>query len=85
MCLGQEKNDWFYSHEKSLTCLAIQRMIKSATIARSKPLSVNARSDFYLLLTSDDVVIQDFSCGFHYFTLLSIVGYTLPFAWVGNS
>ncbi|KAJ0699691.1 putative protein EXORDIUM [Helianthus annuus] len=24
-------------------------------------------------------------CGFHYFTFRSIVGYTLPFAWVGNS
>nr|GMC51827.1 protein EXORDIUM-like 3 [Ipomoea batatas]GME05313.1 protein EXORDIUM-like 3 [Ipomoea batatas] len=24
-------------------------------------------------------------CGFHYFTFPSIVGYTLPYAWVGNS
>ncbi|MDF5361750.1 hypothetical protein P3687_25870, partial [Vibrio parahaemolyticus] len=24
-------------------------------------------------------------CGFHYFTFPSLVGYTLPYAWVGNS
>ena len=85
--LGQEKNDRFYSHRKSLTRLAIQRMIKSAITARSKLLSMNARSGLYLLLTSDDVVVQDFYgqvCGFHYFTLKSVVGYTLPFVWVGN-
>ena len=86
--LGQEKNDRFYSQGKSLTHLAIQRVIKSAVTARLKPLPVNARSGLYLLLTSDDVVVQDFCgqvCGFHYFTLPSVMGYTLPFAWVGNS
>ena len=34
------------------------------------------------------MVIQDFCgqvCGFHYFTLPLIVGYTLPYAWVVNS
>ena len=80
--LGQEKNDRFNSHEKSLTRLAIQRVIKSPVTAKSKPLPVNARSGLYLLLTFDDVVVQDFGgqvCGFHYFTLLSVVGYTLPF------
>ncbi|KAL6123355.1 hypothetical protein ACLB2K_075877 [Fragaria x ananassa] len=37
---------------------------------------------------SNDVTVQDFCgqvCGFHYFTFPSIVGYTLPYAWVGNS
>ena len=24
-------------------------------------------------------------CGFHYFTFPSLVGYTLPYAWIGNS
>ena len=86
--IGQEKNDQFYSHGKSLTHLAIQRVIKSTVTARSKPLPVNARSGLYLLLTSNDVAVQDFYgqvCGFHYFTLPLVVGYTLPFAWVGNS
>ena len=49
---------------------------------------MNARSGLYLLLTFDDVVVQDFCgqvCGFHYFTLSSVVGYMLPFAWMGNS
>ena len=36
--LGQEKNDRFYSHGKSQTRLAIQRVIKSAVTARSKSL-----------------------------------------------
>ena len=58
--LGQEKNDRFYSHGKSLTRLAIQCVIKSAVTARLKSLPVNARSSLYLLLTSDDVVVQDF-------------------------
>ena len=65
---GQEKNDRFYSHGKSLTRLAIQRVIKSAVTAKSKLLPVNARSGLYLLLTFDDVVVQDFCgqvCGFH--------------------
>lgn len=33
-------------------------------------------------------MVQDYCqnvCGFHYFTFPSIVGYTLPYAWVGNS
>ncbi|KAK7854881.1 protein exordium-like 3 [Quercus suber] len=60
--LGQEKNDRFYSHGKSLTRLSIQSVIKSAVTARTKPLPVNAKSGLYLLLTSDDVVVQDF-CG----------------------
>lgn len=41
-----------------------------------------------MVLTSEDVVQQDFcsaACGFHYFTYSSIVGYTLPYAWIGNS
>uniref|UniRef100_A0A2C9UIL5 Protein EXORDIUM-like 3 n=2 Tax=Manihot esculenta TaxID=3983 RepID=A0A2C9UIL5_MANES len=86
--LGEEKNDRFYSHGKSLTRLSIQSVIKSAVTARSKPLPINPKSGLYLLLTSDDVYVQDFCgqvCGFHYFTFPAIVGYTLPYAWVGNS
>ncbi|KAL9373081.1 hypothetical protein Peur_035325 [Populus x canadensis] len=86
--LGQEKNDRFYSHGKSLTRLSIQSVIKSAVTAKSKPLPTNPKNGLYLLLTSDDVYVQDFCgqvCGFHYFTFPSIVGYTLPYAWVGNS
>ncbi|KAI9099580.1 hypothetical protein K1719_024585 [Acacia pycnantha] len=86
--LGQEKNDRFYSHGKSLTRLSVQSVIKSAITARTKPLPINPRSGLYLLLTSEDVYVQDFCtsvCGFHYFTFPSLVGYTLPYAWVGNS
>ncbi|KAJ8448639.1 hypothetical protein Cgig2_010526 [Carnegiea gigantea] len=86
--LGAEKNDRFYSHGKSLTRLSIQSVIKSAVTASTKPLPINPRSGIYLLLTSPDVYVQDFCrevCGFHYFTFPSIVGYTLPYAWVGNS
>lgn len=86
--LGSEKNDRFYSHGKTLTRLSIQSVIKSAVNATTKPLPVSPRSGIYLLLTSPDVYVQDFCgqvCGFHYFTFPSIVGYTLPYAWVGNS
>lgn len=86
--LGEEKNDRLYSHGKSLTRLSIQSVIKSAITAKTKPLPINPRSGLYLLLTADDVYVQDFCtsvCGFHYFTFPSLVGYTLPYAWVGNS
>ncbi|KAL1151685.1 hypothetical protein V6Z11_A09G058800 [Gossypium hirsutum] len=86
--LGEEKNDRFYSHGKKLTRLSIQSVIKSAVTASTKPLPINPSSGLFLLLTSDDVYVQDFCgqvCGFHYFTFPSIVGYTLPYAWVGNS
>ncbi|XP_047325010.1 protein EXORDIUM-like 3 [Impatiens glandulifera] len=86
--LGEEKNDRFYSHGKTLTRLSIQSVIKSAVTASTRPLPVNPKSGVYLLLTADDVYVQDFCqsvCGFHYFTFPSIVGFTLPYAWVGNS
>ncbi|KAK6145594.1 hypothetical protein DH2020_022414 [Rehmannia glutinosa] len=86
--VGEQKNDRFYSHGKSLTRLSVQSVIKSAVTASTRPLPINPKSGVYLLLTSDDVYVQDFCnniCGFHYFTFPSIVGYTLPYAWVGNS
>ncbi|KAG6384210.1 hypothetical protein SASPL_155991 [Salvia splendens] len=58
--VGEQKNDRFYSHGKSLTRLSVQSVIKSADFCNNV-------------------------CGFHYFTFPSIVGYTLPYAWVGNS
>ncbi|XP_047323619.1 protein EXORDIUM-like 3 [Impatiens glandulifera] len=86
--LGKEKNDRFYSYGKSLTRLSIQSVIKSAVTAKTQPLPINPKNGVYLLLTSDDVFVQDFckgACGFHYFTFPSIVGFTLPYAWIGNS
>ncbi|CAI9774985.1 unnamed protein product [Fraxinus pennsylvanica] len=86
--IGAEKNDRFYSHGKSLTRLSVQSVIKSAVTATTRPLPINPKSGVYLLLTSDNVYVQDFCnnvCGFHYFTFPAIVGYTLPYAWVGNS
>ncbi|CAI9771845.1 unnamed protein product [Fraxinus pennsylvanica] len=86
--IGAEKNDRFLSHGKSLTRLSVQSVIKSAVTSSTRPLPINPKSGVYLLLTSEDVYVQDFCnnvCGFHYFTFPSIVGYTLPYAWVGNS
>ncbi|EPS64796.1 hypothetical protein M569_09985, partial [Genlisea aurea] len=86
--LGQEKNDRFYSQGKSLTRLSAQSIIKSAVNATTRPLPINPRGGVYLVLTAADVYMENFCnnvCGFHYFTFPSIVGYTLPFAWVGNS
>ncbi|KAJ9539719.1 hypothetical protein OSB04_026225 [Centaurea solstitialis] len=86
--LGEEKNDRFLSHGKTLTRLSIQSVIKSAITAKTKPLPVQSKGGLYLLLTGEDVYVQDFCqnvCGFHYFTFPAIVGFTLPYAWVGNS
>ncbi|GAA0171130.1 hypothetical protein LIER_41087 [Lithospermum erythrorhizon] len=86
--LGVEKNDRFYSESKKLTRLTVQKVIKNAVNSRSKPLPVNPKTGVYLLLTSDDVYVQDFcqgACGFHYFTFPSIVGYTLPYAWIAQT
>ncbi|GKE85087.1 EXORDIUM-like protein 3 [Tanacetum coccineum] len=76
------------SYGKTLTRLSVQSVIKSAIAAKTNPLPITSNSGIYLLLTSEDVYVQDFCqnvCGFHYFTFPSIVGYTLPYAWIGNS
>ncbi|KAH9320091.1 hypothetical protein KI387_021860 [Taxus chinensis] len=55
--------------------------------AGSNPLHVDHKNGVYLLLTSEDVGMQNFYravCGFHYFTFPSIIGSTLPYAWVGK-
>ncbi|EPS63989.1 hypothetical protein M569_10793, partial [Genlisea aurea] len=86
--IGAEKNDRFYSHGKSLTRLGVQSVIKSAISASTRPLPIDPSGGVYLVLTSGDVTVDNFCnnvCGFHYFTFPSIVGYTLPYAWVGNS
>lgn len=62
-------------------------VVRDAVTARTRPLPVDS-SGVYLVLTSPEVVVENFCgqvCGFHYFTFPSVVGYTLPYAWVGNS
>ncbi|KAL6497946.1 Protein EXORDIUM-like 5 [Orobanche hederae] len=81
-----EYSDTHYSHGKNLTRLSIQQVI--ATAVRSKPFHVDHKNGIYLVLTATDVTVQEFCravCGFHYFTFPSMVGYTLPYAWVGDS
>lgn len=81
-----EYSDLRHSHGTQLTRLSIQQVI--ATAVKSAPFPVDHRNGAFLVLTSQDVVVQDFCravCGFHYFTFPSMVGYTLPYAWVGNS
>ncbi|KAF5727111.1 protein EXORDIUM-like 5 [Tripterygium wilfordii] len=84
--IAGEYSDTAYSHGNQLTRLSIQQVI--ATAVKSAPLPVDHRNGIYLILTSHDVTVQDFCravCGFHYFTFPSMVGYTLPYAWIGNS
>ncbi|KAJ1701880.1 hypothetical protein LUZ63_001659 [Rhynchospora breviuscula] len=86
--LGEEKNDRGCSRGTSLTRLSVQSVIKDAITASTKPLPINTRGGLYLVLTSPEVAMENFCgqvCGFHYFTYPSIVGYTLPYAWIGNS
>ncbi|XP_057965974.1 protein EXORDIUM-like 5 [Malania oleifera] len=84
--IAGEYSDRRYSHGTQLTRLSIQQVIASAV--RSAGFPVEHRNGIYLVLTSDNVAVQDFCravCGFHYFTFPAMVGYTLPYAWVGNS
>ncbi|KAI4375464.1 hypothetical protein MLD38_013331 [Melastoma candidum] len=84
--IASEHHDANYSHGASLTRLSMQSVIASTVSAAPAP--VDHRNGVYLVLTSSDVAVQDFCravCGFHYFTFPSVVGYTLPYAWVGNS
>ncbi|XP_020256029.1 protein EXORDIUM-like 3 [Asparagus officinalis] len=85
--MGEEKNDRGYSYGRRLTRMRVQDIIRDAVTARTRPLPVNPRGGMYLVLTAEDVHMEDFCevCGFHYFTFPSIVGYTMPYAWVGNS
>lgn len=87
VALGQEKCDARMSRGASLTRMDIQTVVKDAVTARTRPLPVDA-GGVYLVLTSPEVRVENFCgqvCGFHYFTFPSVVGYTLPYAWVGNS
>ncbi|XP_059434693.1 protein EXORDIUM-like 5 [Corylus avellana] len=84
--IAGEYSDLKHSHGTQLTRLDIQQVI--ATAVKSAPFPVDHRNGIYLVLTSQDVVVQDFCravCGFHYFTFPSMVGYTIPYAWIGNS
>ncbi|EXC60108.1 hypothetical protein L484_000690 [Morus notabilis] len=84
--VAREYADLKYSHGSHLTRLSVQQVIANAV--KSGPFPVDHKHGIYLILTSQDVTVQDFCravCGFHYFTFPSLVGYTLPYAWVGNS
>ncbi|OVA03287.1 Phosphate-induced protein 1 [Macleaya cordata] len=84
--IAGEYQDLKYSQGTHLTRLTVQQVIGNAV--KSAPFPVDHKNGIYLILTSNDVTMQDFCravCGFHYFTFPSMVGYTLPYAWVGNS
>ncbi|GFQ04834.1 protein exordium-like 3 [Phtheirospermum japonicum] len=88
--LSNEFNDPTYSQGKSLTRLSMQHVIKNAVTPPNRgALPLDYTNGLYLVLTSRDVMVQDFCggsvCGFHYFTFPSIVGATVPYAWVGDS
>ncbi|KAI6674185.1 hypothetical protein NL676_002091 [Syzygium grande] len=78
-----------FSHGGYLSRLDIQSVIKhSVTASDPHTLPLNPHSGLYLVLTSSDVQVQDFCravCGFHYFTFPTIVGVTVPYAWIGYS
>ncbi|TVU12805.1 hypothetical protein EJB05_46465, partial [Eragrostis curvula] len=85
--LGAEKSDARMSRGARLSRMDIQRVVRDAVTARTRPLPVDSSGGVYLVLTAPDVGVEDFCstvCGFHYFTFPSVVGYTLPYAWVGT-
>lgn len=86
--LSGEFYDIRYSHGRYLSRLAIQSVIKNAVTSQPRPLPLNPYNGLYLVLSSADVQVQDFCravCGFHYFTFPTIVGVTVPYAWLGYS
>lgn len=91
--IAGERWDGACSMGKRLTRLSIQTLIKNALVPNKLPgvsgtLPVDSGGGLYLVLTGEEVYMQDFcssACGFHYFTFPSMVGHTLPYAWVGDS
>ncbi|KAM0888864.1 hypothetical protein ACQ4PT_028079 [Festuca glaucescens] len=83
-----EHSDAGYSHGASLRRIDMQSIIRTAVVAYPDPLQLDPYNGVYLLLSSPDVQVEEFCramCGFHYFTFASVVGVTVPYAWIGNS
>lgn len=87
-----EHDDAACSAGTTLTRIQVNNIIKSAL--QGSPdgggtLPVDSTGGgVYFVFTAPSVQMQDFCravCGFHYFTFASVVGYTLPYAWVGNA
>lgn len=86
--LSGEFYDSRYSHGRYLSRLGMQSVIKNAVTSHPGGLPLNPYNGVYLVLSSSDVQVQEFCravCGFHYFTFPTIVGVTVPYAWVGYS
>lgn len=86
--IAGERWDSGHSVGLTLTRLSIQTLIKNSLIVNSGSLPVDSRHGLYIVLSGEEVKMQDFcssACGFHYFTFPSIVGHTLPYGWVGDS
>ncbi|XP_010926883.2 protein EXORDIUM-like 5 [Elaeis guineensis] len=86
LSIAAEASDPAASRGYSLSRLSVQHLIADALAASSLP--VDHRCGVYLVLTAPEIAMQDFCravCGFHYFTFPSLVGHTLPYAWVGHS
>lgn len=58
--MGEEKNDRRYSYGRRLTRMRVQDIIRDAVTARTRPLPVNPRGGMYLVLTAEDVHMEDF-------------------------
>ncbi|GLJ53546.1 hypothetical protein SUGI_1142370 [Cryptomeria japonica] len=87
--LGKQKVDGAYSLGKSLKRSDIAVLVKSSIQSRSLPppqkKKSNGEVELYLVLTSEDVMVENFcssSCGFHG---SSKAGIEYAYAWVGNS
>ncbi|KAJ3705413.1 hypothetical protein LUZ61_009118 [Rhynchospora tenuis] len=88
LVLASEYFDTSYSQGNSLTRTTVQSVIKAAITSFPNALPLDTQQGVYLILTSPDVQMEEFCrgvCGFHYFTSPSIVGATVPYAWIGHS
>ncbi|KAK8581063.1 hypothetical protein V6N13_144108 [Hibiscus sabdariffa] len=86
--LSGEFFDTKLSHGPRLNRMSMQAIIKNAITSQPKPLPLDPRNGYYLVLTSADVIVDEFCravCAYHYFTFPATVGVIVPYAWVGYS
>lgn len=88
LVIAAEHFDSNYSQGNKLTRTSMELIVKAAISSFLNALPLDTQQGVYLVLTSSDVQMEEFCwgvCGFHYFTSPSVVGATVPFAWIRHS
>uniref|UniRef100_A0A0D6QV19 Uncharacterized protein n=1 Tax=Araucaria cunninghamii TaxID=56994 RepID=A0A0D6QV19_ARACU len=84
--LAEQRLDEAYSRGKALQRSDVAALVEAAVHSEALPGSTTAAAAVYLVLTSEDVVVERFcisSCGFH--ATVANGDKLQPYAWVGNA